>query len=709
MPLYPQDAHDRLWISWTSKSWTAISTDTSIDGFKYDVPSLVLQTAAIPSSANDSIDITWSASDQSTSFYVVLHFCDFQAVRNNSLREFDIYANGDLVFKDPIKIDYFETYYVWYIRTGHTNYNLSLKSTTRATLPPIINAIEVYTVLPVTWLPTDNGDVTAINSIKTSYSIRKDWSGDPCVPTGLGWAGVNCSIDYSNIPRITSLNLSASALNGTIISDFGSLIALERLDLSRNNLSGNIPGSLDQLVSLTYLNLSGNSGLSKILPSGLQEKEKDGHLTVIFDGSPSNNVTKKKSSKLAIIVPVVIVMFLIVGAVALYFWFRKKKKNTRINPPTDQVSPRYIGAQGSSMVVDNPKDNVVPEADKKEINIGKKRFSFAELKLLTNNFNDPIGIGGFGEVFKGRLEFGDEVAVKVRSESSSQGIQQFLNEVEKLSRVHHKNLVSLIGYCMDGNQIALVYEYMQKGNLQDWIRGSAHFLPWKQRVRIAYESAQGLEYLHKMCNPPLIHRDIKSSNILLSTTLEAKVSDFGLVRDCSGTYVSTKIVGTPGYLDPYYASTSQLTEKSDVYSFGVVMLEIVTSKSPILQGPQGSQHLTQFVQQRLSRGKIESILDPNMGGQYNLNSVWKVADLALKCTDHPAKRPDMTAIVTQLKEALNLEMSSMETSSVASEDISQYVGYSRDDFPIGGELHSGNFEMTPIKGMPLPDYGPVAR
>ncbi|KAJ3678979.1 hypothetical protein LUZ61_021143 [Rhynchospora tenuis] len=616
---YPQDAHDRLWISWTSTSWTAISTNTSIDGFKYDVPSSVLQTAAIPSSTNDSIDITWSASDQSTSFYVVLHFADFQAVRNNSLREFDIYANGDLVFKDPTKLEYFGTYYAWYKTTGHTNYNVSLKSTARATLPPIINAIEVH--------------------------------------------------------------LSASVLNGTIVSDFGSLSALERLDLSRNNLSGNIPGSLDQLVSLTYL----------------------------FDGSPPNSGTKQKSSKLVIIMPVVIVVFLIVAAVTLFFWFLKKKKNTRINPPTDHVSPRYIGAQSSSMVVDNPKDSAVLEAGKKEINIGKKRFNFAELKLLTNNFKDPIGIGGFGEVFKGCLEFGVEVAVKVRSESSSQGIQQFLNEVEKLSRVHHKNLVSLIGYCMDGNQIALVYEYMQKGNLQDWIRGSAHILPWKQRVRIAYESAQGLEYLHKMCNPPLIHRDIKTSNILLSTTLEAKVSDFGLVRDCSGTYVSTKIVGTPGYLDPYYASTSQLTEKSDVYSFGVVMLEIVTSKSPILQGPKGSEHLTQFVQQRLSRGKIESILDPNMGGQYNINSIWKVADLALKCTDHPAKRPDMTAIVTDLKEALNLEMSSMETTSVASEDISQYAGYPRDDFPIGGELHSDNFEMTPIRGMLLPDSGPVAR
>ncbi|KAJ4806865.1 Leucine-rich repeat protein kinase family protein [Rhynchospora pubera] len=250
---------------------------------------------------------------------------------------------------------------------------------------------------------------------------------------------------------------------------------------------------------------------------------------------------------------------------------------------------------------------------------------------------------------------------------------------------------------------------MQKGNLQDWIRGSALSLPWKQRLQIAYESAQGLEYLHKMCNPPLIHRDIKTSNILLSTNLEAKVSDFGLVRDCSGPHVTTRVVGTPGYLDPYYASTSQLTEKSDVFSFGVILLELITGKSPIIQGPQGGQHLTQFVQQRLSKGKIESIVDPNMGSQYNVNSIWKVADMALRCTNHPGNRPDMTAIVTELKEALKLEMSSMESSSVASEDISQYSGYSRNDFPAGGEVYSGNFEMARMGGLQLPDYGPIAR
>ncbi|KAJ4771490.1 Leucine-rich repeat protein kinase family protein [Rhynchospora pubera] len=390
-------------------------------------------------------------------------------------------------------------------------------------------------------------------------------------------------------------------------------------------------------------------------------------------------------------------MFLFVGAVALLFLYQKKKKKTRISPPANNEDARNFGIGSSCNVFDNKKDST------EELILNKKKFSFAELKLVTNNFKDQIGLGGFGKVFKGHIENGNEVAVKVRSELSSQGIQQFLNEVEKLSRIHHKNLVSLIGYCKDRDQIALVYEYMQAGNLQDWIRDSVHSLPWKQRLRVAYESAQGLEYLHKMCNPPLIHRDIKSNNILLTTNLEAKVSDFGLARDCNSTHVTTHVVGTPGYLDPYYASTSQLTEKSDVYSFGVVLLEIITGKSPILQE---DQHLTQFVHQSLSKGKIESIVDPKMGDQYNINSIWKVADLALSCTNHPAKRPDMTAVVKELKETLNLEIYTMEISSVASVDICLY---SKNDYPTSSEVHSRNLEMARAEDMQPPDYGPLAR
>ncbi|KAJ4787499.1 Leucine-rich repeat protein kinase family protein [Rhynchospora pubera] len=635
---YPQDSLDRLWFSWTDASWTTLSTTSSIDGFDFEVPSLVLQTAAVPSSPRGSIDISWSTSDKSTTFFTVLHFSEIQFTSSSSLREFYLYANGESIFDIPIPLGYLLPSYAYITRTGYTDYNISLKSSARATLPPILNGFELYATVPVKWLPTDNGDGTFL----VLYSIKKDWSGDPCVPTILCWTGVACSIDSSNISRITNLDLSSSGLSATIISAFGSLIALERLDLS------------------------GNSGLSRILPSGLQKKQNDGGLTVIF--------TKKSNGtglKIALIIAAVVAMFLVVGAVALFFLYQKKKTNTRVSPPATSEDPRNIGIEISSNVLDNSKDSVVPEVATK----------------------DQIDIGGFGKVFKGHLENGDEVAVKVRSESSSQGIQQFLNEVEKLSRVHHKNLVSLIGYCKDGDQIALVYDYMKEGNLQDWIRGGVRSLPWKQRLRIVYESAQGLEYLHKKCNPSLIHRDVKTSNILLTTNLEAKVSDFGSVRDCSDTHVSTKVIGTPGYLDPNF-------------SFGVVLLEIVTGKSPFLQG---GQHLTQFVHQRLSKGKIESILDPNMGIQYNINSIWKVANLALRCTNEFANRPDMTEIVTVLKDSFNLEMSTMEMNSVASEEISQYSSYSRNEYTSGGEVHSRDFGMARVGNMQPSDYRPVAR
>ncbi|KAJ4787494.1 Leucine-rich repeat protein kinase family protein [Rhynchospora pubera] len=343
--------------------------------------------------------------------------------------------------------------------------------------------------------------------------------------------------------------------------------------------------------------------------------------------------------------------------------------------------------------------------------VDKKQFSFADLKVITSDFSDHIGTGGFGNVYKGYLENGKEVAVKVRSESSSQGVKQFLNEVKSLSRIHHKNLVSLIGYCIDGNHIALVYECMQEGNLQYWLRGNASPLPWKERLRIVFESAQGLEYLHKMCNPPLIHRDVKANNILLTTNLEAKLSDFGLVRALTGTHVFTQgLDGTAGYLDPNFAYSMQLTEKSDVYSFGVVLLEIITGKPAILQGPEESQHLTDFVRQDLSKGNIESILDPNMGGQHNLNSIWKVADSALRCTNElPTGRPDMTAIVTELKESLDLEMSSNETGHVPSGDRSPYSDFSRTERSVDNVIYGGNEEVALTGGMRLSDYGPAVR
>lgn len=265
-------------------------------------------------------------------------------------------------------------------------------------------------------------------------------------------------------------------------------------------------------------------------------------------------------------------------------------------------------------------------------------------------------------MFLGYLENGNPVAVKVRSESSSQGGKEFLAEAQHLTRIHHKNLVSLIGYCKDKNHLALVYEYMPEGNLQDHLRATTNKpLTWEQRLHIALDAAQGLEYLHVACKPALIHRDVKSRNILLTTNLGAKIADFGLTKvfSESRTHMTTEPAGTFGYLDPEYYRNYHISEKSDVYSFGVVLLELITGRPPVIPIDESvSIHIGEFVHQSLDHGSIESIVDARMGGGggYDINSVWKVADLALHCKREVSReRPTMTEVVAQLKESLELE------------------------------------------------------
>ncbi|XP_037472355.1 probable LRR receptor-like serine/threonine-protein kinase At4g29180, partial [Triticum dicoccoides] len=228
-----------------------------------------------------------------------------------------------------------------------------------------------------------------------------------------------------------------------------------------------------------------------------------------------------------------------------------------------------------------------------------------------------------------------------------------------LTRIHHKNLVNMIGYCKDGEYMALVCEHMSQGTLQEHIAGSNQSLPWRQRLRIALESAHGLEYLHKGCNPPIIHRDVKATNILLNARMEAKVADFGMSKAFdhhNGNYISTNtIVGTPGYVDPEYQATAKPTTKSDVYSFGVVLLELVTGKPAILSDPE-PMNIIHWVQQRLARGNIKGVVDARMHGSYNVNGVWKVAEIALKCTAQTStQRPTMADVVAQLQECVELE------------------------------------------------------
>ncbi|KAF3776603.1 Receptor-like protein kinase 5 [Nymphaea thermarum] len=208
------------------------------------------------------------------------------------------------------------------------------------------------------------------------------------------------------------------------------------------------------------------------------------------------------------------------------------------------------------------------------------------------------------------------------------------------------------------NMIVL-YEYMQNGCLRGILAGKrtgAELLTWKRRLQIALDVATGLDYLHSGCQPSIIHRDIKSTNILLNERLEAKVADFGISKAVEKTQISTVIAGTPGYIDPEYSETSILTKKSDVYSFGVVLFELMCGRRAILGSLEEQFHIVEWATSKIVRGDIESIIDPRIKGQHKINSVWKVADIALACTARRSiERPNMHNILKDLNEAMEIE------------------------------------------------------
>uniref|UniRef100_A0A6N2LJV4 non-specific serine/threonine protein kinase n=1 Tax=Salix viminalis TaxID=40686 RepID=A0A6N2LJV4_SALVM len=251
---------------------------------------------------------------------------------------------------------------------------------------------------------------------------------------------------------------------------------------------------------------------------------------------------------------------------------------------------------------------------------GVKYFSYAEMALATNNFNSSsqVGQGGYGRVYKGVLADGRVVAIKRAEESSFQGETEFLTEIELLSRVHHRNLVSLIGFCDENGEQMLVYEFMSNGTLRDHLSAKTKEpLSFATRMSIALASAKGILYLHTEADPPIFHRDVKASNILLDSRYNAKVADFGLSKlapvpniegDVPG-HISTVVKGTPGYLDPEYFLTHKLTDKSDVYSLGVVFLELLTGMQPISHG----KNIVREVNIAYQTGKLSSLVDGRMG------------------------------------------------------------------------------------------------
>ncbi|KAJ8756035.1 hypothetical protein K2173_024582 [Erythroxylum novogranatense] len=660
---YKDDPYDRQWwptdfLSLLKNSQNAnansstLNIDMQEDNDNNKVPVDVFRTAAMPGTNQSSLSCSYADGYPWRNLYVNLYFSEIEKILPGQRRKFTITINGDdygpftLENSKPLTI-----------RSNKSRgaVNFSINPTEDSTLPPILNAFEILQELNLSSPTTNQADVAAMTDIKRIYKINKiDWQGDPCLPSMYIWTGLSCSSNDNSteLSKIISLNLSSSSLRGGIASAFSNLRAMQNLDLSFNDLTGAVPEFFGQLPNLSLLYLNGNK-LSGVIPQLLVEKAKTGHLQLSFDGNPKLCLTapckkSKKNLMLPIVVSTISILAFILLSITIITWIMKKHRVTKCK-------------KGSLL---NSKNH---------------SFTYSEIISITNNFRDEIGEGGFGKVYLGNLNDDTQVAIKLLSASSKQGYKEFLAEVEVLLVVHHRSLVSLRGYCNEEEIMALVYDYVENGNLQQHLSDSrANVISWKKRLQIAIDAAHGLEYLHNGCKPPIIHRDFKSSNILLTRDLQAKLSDFGLSRaltSLKGTHVTTQPAGTLGYLDPSCHASGIFNKKTDTYSFGVVLLELITGQPIIIPVEEYHCHIIQWTHSLIERGDIKRIVDPKLQGEVNLNTAWKSVEIAISCVaPNATQRPDMSYVLAELKESLSLEMTSEEdrsmTMSLNQQDLS---------------------------------------
>ncbi|XP_021275118.1 proline-rich receptor-like protein kinase PERK4 [Herrania umbratica] len=327
--------------------------------------------------------------------------------------------------------------------------------------------------------------------------------------------------------------------------------------------------------------------------------------------------------------------------------------------PSPIQAPVYSGEASSNFSGPYRPPPLPPPSPSIALGFNKSTFSYEELAAATGGFSQAnlLGQGGFGYVHKGVLPNGKEVAVKSLKSGSGQGEREFQAEVEIISRVHHRHLVSLVGYCIAGGQRMLVYEFVPNNTLEHHLHGKdLPVMDFSTRLRIALGSAKGLAYLHEDCHPRIIHRDIKAANILLDDNFEAMVADFGLAKLSSDNYthVSTRVMGTFGYLAPEYASSGKLTEKSDVFSFGVMLLELITGKRPVDPTNAMEESLVDWARPLLARaledGNHDELADPRLELNYNLHEMQRMVACAAASIRHSAKkRPKMSQIVRALE------------------------------------------------------------
>ncbi|KAK7275476.1 hypothetical protein RIF29_16593 [Crotalaria pallida] len=478
-------------------------------------------------------------------------------------------------------------------------------------------------------------------------------------------------IQIGQLKVLHQLTLCNNNFSGSIPDQISNLINLEKLDLSRNQLSGEIPSSLKSLHFLSYFSVAYNH-LQGQIPTGSQF---DTFSSSSFEGNsqlcgaqiqhscPSqqntNNTAVSRGPNKKIMIVLIIVACFGAASITTVFtlWILSKR---RINPGEDhgKIELETISPYSNS--------GVHPEVDKEAslvVLFPNKTFETKDLTIFeilkaTENFSQAniIGCGGFGLVYKATLPNGTLLAIKKLSGDLGLMEREFKAEVEALSTAQHENLVALQGYCVHEGYRLLIYNYMENGSLDYWLHekaDGAYQLDWPTRLKIARGASCGLAYLHQICEPHIVHRDIKSSNILLNEKFEAHVADFGLSRLILPyhTHVTTELVGTLGYIPPEYGQAWVATLRGDVYSFGVVLLELLTGRRPVdVCRPKMSRELVGWVQQMRNEGKQDQVFDPILRGKGFEGEMLQVLDVACMCVNYnPFKRPSIKEVVDWLK------------------------------------------------------------
>ncbi|KAJ8751557.1 hypothetical protein K2173_016795 [Erythroxylum novogranatense] len=496
---------------------------------------------------------------------------------------------------------------------------------------------------------------------------------DPSSNFNVTWE-FNVDPGYQYLVRFHFCDIISSALNQLYFNVYlDSWILVENLDLSAEThsvLGG--PYYVDFVTAATLNNRIrvsiGPAHSLGVYPNAIlngleimKMNDSMGSLSGAAFVIPHSSSKKNVSKILASIIGSVIALVL---AGLLFLWCKKRREveceghsKTWIPLSSSGATSHSLGTKYSNGTAASLKSNV------------GYRIPFAAVQEATSNFDESlvIGIGGFGKVYKGILNDGTKVAVKRGNPRSQQGLSEFQTEIEMLSQFRHRHLVSLIGYCDEKNEMILVYEYMENGTLKSHLYGSDYpSMSWKERLDICIGAARGLHYLHTGYAKAVIHRDVKSANILLDENLMAKVADFGLSKtgpEIDQTHVSTAVKGSFGYLDPEYFRRQQLTEKSDVYSFGVVLFEVLCAR-PVIDPslPREMVNLAEWAMKWQKRGKLDQIIDSTLVGKVRPDSLRKFGETAEKClAEYGVDRPSMGDVLWNLEYALQLQVAVLST------------------------------------------------